>query len=179
MTKHKTFIAWKLTQPSQEKVVAVQRRLKPYFRTVHWVAAEELHITAAFLGTLELDEVTKAAVMVHEFQAGKLPLLLRLSELSGFPSAEQARIIHAQVGGDQYPLCISIVRKIREQLKEREIYFDQKDYVPHLTLGRAKTKQSLFKIKTKIVLPRVELEPLAVYISHSTPKGIVYQKIKV
>lgn len=174
---HRTFIAFSFEEYSVEGLVRLQRQLKPRLKAVHWVLPEQFHITVSFLGEIPITEVTKAVVAIKPIIDAFQPITLKVTGINGFPSDANARIIYAQLGGAQLEYFLQYVAKIRKTLQEQGIEFNNKPFIPHVTIGRAKMKQNLRKYK-ELQTPKLVLHSIAVYISTMQDGRFKYTEIK-
>ena len=119
------FLAIVLSKPMKDALIAAQNAL--YDRGVRgrWTGEENLHLTLAFIGeTREKDEVKRAMDRIS-FS----PFKLAVRETGTFGD-----ILWAGVKGNQG--LKSLAKEVRAQLDASGISYDQKDFVPHITLVR-------------------------------------------
>ncbi|WP_449463449.1 RNA 2',3'-cyclic phosphodiesterase [Tardisphaera miroshnichenkoae] len=101
------------------------------------VAPENLHFTLAFIGEVSEEVVTRASEAISRitYQAFNASL----SGIGYFPSRERARVVWVGVkeeeGGKQLE---ELAGSVRKALSNAEVPFDEKPFVPHLTLARAR-----------------------------------------
>lgn len=177
MILHRTFIAFSFEEYSVEALVGLQNQLKRKIKTVAWTKPHQFHITLAFLGEIPIEEVTKAVVAIKPVINNFVPISLKVTGINGFPSDANARIIYAQLGGAQLEYFLQYVSKIRSILTEQNIEYIGKPFVPHVTIGRAKTNQNLQKL-THITTPKLVLSSIGVYINSLQQGTFHYTEIK-
>lgn len=102
---------------------------------VKWARPSRMHLTLRFLGDIADDVVGPLGSALADALAPLPPFELALDGLGGFPSPERARVIWAGIGGDLDALrrASGIARAIAGRLAPRG---EERDFVPHLTLGR-------------------------------------------
>ncbi|MGC8615047.1 MAG: RNA 2',3'-cyclic phosphodiesterase [Thermoprotei archaeon] len=122
-------------------VLAVLNELQgnPNLKTV---SPQNLHFTLAFIGEASEEVVKKAAdslssVSYQSFEAS-------LSGLGYFPSKERARIIWVGVSEERgRKQLMELAQIVRNALSSARVPYDQKPFVPHLTLARARSEQEV------------------------------------
>ena len=169
----RTFIAIEIPSEIKSALAALQDELRRAGADVSWTKPENIHLTLKFLGEVDemrIGEVEKVCVRAAaEFQ----PLTLSLKETGVFPNARQPRVLWAGLSGE-----IEKAVEMRGLLDEglALIGFDreEKDFRPHLTIGRVKSNRKtrellalagahqvpeLSFVVTEIVLMKSELHP--------------------
>jgi RNA 2',3'-cyclic 3'-phosphodiesterase len=116
----------------------VLRRLEKMGSSLRSCAAENLHLTLAFLGETDEERFEKIAEAIEESCAGCGPFALELAGLGAFPSIQRPN--NVWVGArDGHPLS-QIVEKLRPRLNALGISTDERPWNVHLTLARVKFK---------------------------------------
>jgi 2'-5' RNA ligase len=169
----RTFIAIELPSEIKSALASLQTELRRAGADVSWTRPENIHLTLKFLGEVDerrIGEVEKVCVAsAAEFQ----PFTLRLNETGVFPNARQPRILWAGLAGE-----IEKTAEMRKRLDDGLALIgferEEKDFRPHLTIGRVKSNgkiRELFAIAgarqvpalsfvvTEIVLMKSELHP--------------------
>ncbi|MFG0289965.1 MAG: RNA 2',3'-cyclic phosphodiesterase [Rhodopirellula sp. JB044] len=105
---------------------------------VKWVPEDNLHLTLKFLGEVENIEIPKicdvAADVCEQFPPFEL-----LFVGSGFlPDVDRARVLIARIE-DPTDSLTAMVRMLEERYADLGFKRESRDYVPHLTLGRARS----------------------------------------
>ncbi len=94
-----------------------------------WLPPEKLHVTVLFLGELQ-----PAFEIVDAIAAKQSPFELRISGAGTFVTARAPSVLWLGVEGD-----VSSLRALHAESVAQLIPHDLKEYVPHLTLARAKS----------------------------------------
>ena len=109
--------------------------LRDHAAGVAWVAAENLHVTVKFLGSVEesrLAEIGAAlgrAVRVPAFEVG-------VRGLGAFPSATRARVLWAGAPGS--PPFTALAEEVDRALVAMGFAPEGRGFTPHVTLGRVR-----------------------------------------
>jgi 2'-5' RNA ligase len=93
------------------------------------VPAENLHLTLAFIGSLEEPRIDVLRKRLEGWRVQ--PFVWRLDHLGAFP---RARVVW--VGGEPSQALDDLVRNVRALLDELRIAYDPKSFAAHVTLVR-------------------------------------------
>jgi RNA 2',3'-cyclic 3'-phosphodiesterase len=133
----RTFVAINL--PSQERV-RLHESLAPLRAKelpVRWVPADSLHMTVKFLGDTEGDAVSAVDEVLHTAAARRSTMTLRIGGLGAFPSLRRANVLWVGVTGDDE--LAALQRELEPALSRLGFPRDQKQFRPHITIGRVRT----------------------------------------
>ncbi|MFP4588715.1 MAG: RNA 2',3'-cyclic phosphodiesterase [Candidatus Acetothermia bacterium] len=141
----RTFFCYELpSQVRQEMRESLGRVSSP--ARVKWVNTENIHITVKFLGEINEDQLQEIKEAIEEPLKRHSPFTIEINHLGGFPRLSYPKVIW--LGSDDPPEEIhGIHRDLEETLEELGFEREDRDYVPHVTLGRTKEKDSS-KVKT-------------------------------
>jgi 2'-5' RNA ligase len=138
MGRTRTFIAVDIGEEIRNNALALQQSLAKTGASAKWVSAESMHITLLFLG--EVDDTALHAVCraVKQVASGEPPFTLDVSGLGAFPSLRRPKIAWAGIldGAEQLK---RLYDKLETKMLDQGCYRkEERDYTPHLTLGRVK-----------------------------------------
>ena len=108
---------------------------------IKWVPTDHLHLTLKFLGDVHNTEVPQVCDVIRSVCSPHEPFELRFSGAGGLPTTQRARVVYAGVEDPSGKLT-EIVMKLEEKLAELGFKPEPRDYKPHLTLGRAKSRRA-------------------------------------
>lgn len=151
------FVAVDLNDEVRASLAAEQSRLRDVIQGVKWVPPEQIHLTLVFLGDVfagQVDGISGAiASVAGEFSA----FYIQVAGLGFFGARHQPRVVWAGVGvGSREAMALQ--HCIAVELKTLNLTFDDRPFLPHLTLGRV--KQPLQARGLAAVLDR---SPMSVY----------------
>ena len=109
----------------------------PVVGEVRWVRPENVHLTLKFLGDVSEDDLGHIAEALEPVRLRHAPFEAELSGFGAFPSAMRARIVWAGIGEGSEPLR-ALTRDVEASLEPLSFEREDRAYVPHLTLGRAR-----------------------------------------
>lgn len=91
------------------------------------------HLTLAFLGDAYEREIASAMAALDTVSAEFQPVPLSCTGLGTFGRSNDATL---WLGLNPDPALTSLAKRIREELSDRDVSFDEKQFKPHITLAR-------------------------------------------
>jgi 2'-5' RNA ligase len=114
------------------------------------ISPEKLHLTLKFLGDAAGDTLGPVKQALESLSERHEPFEVRISGFGAFPSERKARILWAGVGEGSESLR-AVAQSVEDVLQPAGFAREQRPYVPHLTLGRARGRGS--KLENKGISP--------------------------
>lgn len=99
-----------------------------------FVAPDSFHVTLAFLGDVEADRIGAATEALAQGCAGFAPFGVSLGELGAFGRRSKAALWQGFAHAGALP---ELAESMRAELKARGLPFDDKTFLPHVTLMRS------------------------------------------
>ena len=128
----RAFIALELPEAFADEVAALSRALAEVCAG-RFVSPENHHLTLAFLGEVNEAEARLAMDALDAACAGVGPVRLAATGLGTFGRARDATL---WLGIEKDPQLMSLAARVREELAARSLSYDEKDFLPHVTLAR-------------------------------------------
>lgn len=174
----RTFISLELPIEIKTGIGEIQDQLRKAGVQARWVNSEIVHLTLAFLGSITPDKTEIISNILKETTKEVKPINLKLDKIGCFPGPVRARIIFVNLEGELGKLN-DLAKEIRHGLKREKVYFDEKPFVAHITLGRIKKRQNLTNLIRKVKIKRVEFLASKITLIKSilTDSGPIYQKL--
>jgi 2'-5' RNA ligase len=173
----RAFIALELPEAIKKEIAKIQKQLQRAGAKATWVKPEIAHLTFAFLGSVTHKELE----IIHKILGEKKlePVKLELGSLGCFPQPERARIIFIELQGDLKELHY-LVNQIRKSLKEEKIWFDEKPFKAHVTLGRVKKKANIVSALKGVKPKKLEFSAQEITLNRSIlgSSGPKYNRLK-
>lgn len=175
----RAFIALEIPELVKKEIGKIQIQLEQAGIQARWVKPEISHLTLAFLGSITPDKIEVIGKILNEAVAKTDSIHLELHQLDCFPAPSRPRIIFVSLQGETDKLN-DLALKIRKGLKKAGIYFDEKPFLNHITLGRIKRKQNLSHLIEEIQVKKVEFVANEVTLTQSTltDSGPIYKILK-
>lgn len=149
---------------------------------INWVSAENLHITTNFLGDTD-EELIPVMVKSIEKSLTLLPAFeLVIRSFGVFRNLHDPRVIW--LGCDPCPVLQQIKSELDLILSDLGFKPEERDFSPHLTLGRVKNLRQVNQLSQLIVqfkeaiIQKSWIDQVIFYESRLTPAGPEYTKIK-
>ena len=171
----RVFIGIPIDKQAQQHINELLKTIKDSRRDIRWVAENNRHLTLAFLGNRTISEVDNLLRLFDETYQQETHFQYRLSNLTRFPEPT-GRII-ALTNEPDGPLdnLFQITLKL---LQRNKLEFDQKEFRPHITLGRirrAKHVKTTFERQTNI---KLDITKITLYQSTLSDSGSIYSALK-
>ncbi len=165
--------------PVFQKISEIYKAIEMSGADVKLVEPENLHITLVFIGEVpdfKLNSV-KEAVSSVTFK----PFKVKLKGMGAFPSMTKPRVVWIGIE-EGFTELRNIRDTLMKELKSRGIRpEDEKEFVPHLTLGRVKGPRNLFNLiniineNSNVEIGEINVDSIKLFKSTLTPKGPIYE----
>jgi RNA 2',3'-cyclic 3'-phosphodiesterase len=137
----RTFVAVFPPQRVREALFRAARDL-PASKGFRLIRPEKLHLTLKFLGDVAQDDLRRVKQALGPLRGRHEPFEVETSGFGAFPSERRARILWVGIGEGSVPLR-SVAQSVEDLLEPAGFGREQRPYVPHLTLGRARGRTML------------------------------------
>jgi 2'-5' RNA ligase len=136
-------------------------------------APERVHLTLKFLGEVPAGDLRRATSALERVGQQSGPFDATVSGFGVFPSARRARILWAGIGQGAEEL-VALARAVENLLEPEGFAREDKPFVPHLTLGRARRPVPFDP--GEATLPRLgfSVNALDLVESRQGPSGVTY-----
>lgn len=143
------------------------------FKSLKVPKNEVMHLTLSFLGDIENDlkESLCRKISLIEFSRFRM----KLGDLGAFPTEGRARVVFASTNSKE---IVELYDKVVQIIPESMV--EERKFVPHLTLARARSPMSIKEIKEKFGtadLGNYEIEKVCLYKSVLKPEGPEYTEL--
>jgi 2'-5' RNA ligase len=136
MARIRTFIAVDLAAGVKDRLNSLQEQLGRSGSGVKWTRPENMHLTLLFLGEVAELEVVSICRVVQQRARKHPPFTLEVAGLGAFPNVRRPKILWAGIADGVKELC-ALHANLEEGLLELGCYRrEDREYTPHLTLGR-------------------------------------------
>jgi RNA 2',3'-cyclic 3'-phosphodiesterase len=148
---------------------------------IKWVDPVNVHITLAFLGDTEEKKIKAIAGMLKDKCSGFQEFDFKLAGAGVFKNYRDPRIIWAGITS-QDKLC-ALENKIAEGLKSIGFVIEERQYKPHLTLGRIKSCRDTENLKSVLEEYRdklfqvVHVNEIILFESILSQTGPIYESL--
>jgi 2'-5' RNA ligase len=152
---------------------------------VKWVKPDSIHLTLKFLGDISIDQIKEITRAIEESVLTIPAFRLQIKDLGVFPNLKRIQVIWAGLNGDLIRLT-NLQKRIEENMTILGYPVEERDFTPHLTLGRARFQpppQDLQKFAQLITgtkyksLININVNAIHLMKSQLTSQGAVYSKL--
>ncbi|MDH4268979.1 MAG: RNA 2',3'-cyclic phosphodiesterase [Dehalococcoidia bacterium] len=184
----RSFIAIELSEEAKKGLARLRKELeRDEHRFVKWVDPRGIHLTLKFLGNIASKRVTEITEAMKKAAQGIPPFHLEISGLGTFPNLKQPRVFWVGVGGELDKLS-ALQQNIDLALAALGFTKEERPFVPHLTLARAREgasppeRKSFGELVGATIFEDkypVEVESIRLMRSQLTPAGAIYTCLSV
>jgi len=175
------FVALELSEAVRAAVRDLIGRLQRARADIRWVRPEGMHLTLKFIGEVPEEKLEPIRAALGGV-ASPQPVRLEFRELGYFPNERRPRVLWVDIEASDNlaPLAAQIETALEPLGIERE----NRDFVPHLTLGRFKSSKGVDKLQEEIAVltstefGRIETGELFLFQSKLSPAGAQYTKLE-
>ena len=178
----RTFLALPLDEGIVNRLVKVQQALADSGAQVRWVERENLHLTLKFLGNVFDEQLAEVCRVAKAIAAEAEPFEFAIRGVEAVPATGQLRMVW--VGIDEPTGRLAALNDAAERAYS-DLGFKQENrqYRPHLTLGRVKSGQGVEDLRHAAGQHRDAdfgaqgADELIVFSSHLEREGPVYSPL--
>jgi 2'-5' RNA ligase len=150
MARIRTFIAVGIDKTIRDHAVTLQETLGRSGADVKWVEPENLHVTLLFLGEVDDRELPAVCRVVADVAAGLAPFEMSVEGAGAFPNARRPKTLWVGVGEGLEEL-VTLHDALEPPLLDLGCYRrEERQYTPHLTLGRVKGEAGTDQLATAL-----------------------------
>lgn len=177
----RVFIAIPVEENLKKNILNVQKRLNSPDFDIKFVERENLHFTIKFFGDIPYEKTEEIKNILKNVSENFKSFEINISGIGCFPNKNYIRVIWLGVK-EGYQDFRSLLEYLDSELNK--IGFEkEKDYVPHLTLGRVrsvKKPKELSEILAKlenIEIGKMKLKKIIFFESVLQRTGPVYKEL--
>jgi 2'-5' RNA ligase len=145
----RAFIAVELSEEVRKNLVSVQEDLHSANAQVGWVRPEGMHLTVFFLGNIMGESVEVVSGMLDKCALSVSPSVCEAAGVGYFGNPRSPRVIWVGVTGGTQVLS-DIHAYLAVELKSTGLACDEREYAPHLTIGRVRSRRNAEELLKKL-----------------------------
>ena len=179
----RVFTAVDISEPVRRGLSGLLEEFRKTDPDIKWIDPTNMHVTLYFFGETGGETLEKVRESVREAAGGVSVCTVSIEELGGFPSLVSPRILWAGVRDEEGALK-RISCGIKDRVTARSLHVNRNDreYSPHLTLGRVKKRPrpgilESFLDRRGERFGSFEVTRVVLYSSTLTRNGPVYRSI--
>ncbi len=137
----RTFIALPVPAPLGEKLTRLQGLLAPKVPTARWTSTLPFHMTLAFLGDVQDNDLNTICKAVAEACLPFSSCELRLESVGAFPNPARPRVLWAGLTAADLAPLFDLQKAIVKKVTAAGYRPDDQRFTPHVTLGRIRPER--------------------------------------
>lgn len=138
------FIAIVIPDSLKKQIIEMTDLLKKYDADIKWVNPENIHLTLKFLGNTPQSLLTKINDTLNEAVLPYSPFHIKIYGTGVFPNKKHPRVIW--IGIKDSEILINLRNAIEQSISSLGYQKDEKEFKPHLTLGRVRSQKGIMHI---------------------------------
>lgn len=153
---------------------------------VRWARDDGLHLTLAFLGSVEVERLPAIQAAVEAVAARFPPIDIEVRGLGAFPNRRRANVLWAGVStesGSRGDGLQQLASAVAAALAPLGFVPDERPFRAHVTIGRVRSRRGWRRLEALIAAAedrefgRCKARGVAAYRSDLRPDGAVYTKL--
>jgi len=173
---YRLFIAIDLPKPVKNRLEVLQKHLDG----VKWIELQQMHLTIRFLGNVDEELYQKLLSNLKKIRSPSF--VYSIKGVGVFPNIHRPKVLWAGVEADDR---LSILyQKIEEVVISSGFDPEERDYKPHITLGRVKRRlhseecQTFLGKHEKLEITDIKVDNFILYQSRLTRHGALHQQLQ-
>jgi 2'-5' RNA ligase len=173
------FIAIELSGEARGELRSLQSSLKEAGADVKWVDPVNIHLTLRFLGDCGESMIPSVKTALAEAVSAHEPFILGLKGVGAFPAISSPKVIWAGVGEGRQE-SEALHTSISSRLAGLGIPEEERDYSPHITIGRVRSGKKMESLRKAIegspfpASSGTTVDRVVLFSSRFSPEGPIY-----
>lgn len=182
MRRVRLFIAFDTPAGEKARIRGLQEQLKASDADVRWEPPDKLHATLKFLGDTDENLLPAIIAELVGLLSNQTPISVLYRHLGCFPHKHNPRVVWVGIENGDGQL-IPLQKRIEQTMERLGFEKEDREFQPHLTLGRVKGKRNLGRLLSLLETLTFESQPVtirevALVRSDLKPSGSVYTILK-
>jgi 2'-5' RNA ligase len=182
MVTKRIFIAYKIN--FDKNLLNIYNRFMNEFssESIKWINSDNIHLTIKFIGDTEIQKIDKIVSVLEDVAQNLTPFNLIIRNAGVFNDFINPKVLW--FGIDHNKNLNKIFMSLNELLEELGIEKENKDFKPHITIGRIKSMNNKTNFKkfvsflSKDVYQEFVVNNIELYESILTSNGSIYKSIR-
>ena len=172
---HRLFVAIELPDEVRSALAAVQAEWRRTHADVGWVQTQNMHLSLQFLGDVAAGKAGELAAALDLAAAAAAPFTFEVRGGGTFGSPRVPRVVW--IGVTHCPPLLALQQQLVLALEAAGFPADRREYHPHLTLGRVRSRHGCDELLEKVKasadrrIGTVDVRHMALFRSRLLPQG--------
>ncbi|MDP8254025.1 MAG: RNA 2',3'-cyclic phosphodiesterase [Candidatus Kaelpia aquatica] len=182
MSALRTFIAIEIDDKTRTIISNIQNSFKKSKADIRLIAPDNIHITLIFIGNIEATKVDEIRKELQNLISSTKVFKILPKDIGCFPNTKNPKILWIGIK-DGAEKLIELNKKIKLLLDGCKITTDDRDFHPHITIGRVKSSNNIDALKATLLnfseqsFQQIAVERISLIKSNLTPAGPQYKTI--
>ena len=178
---YRAFLAIDIDEKLIGKIEEIQEEFKKINANIKFVEIENIHFTLKFFGNIDKNMVEEISIATLNVLKEYEPMEIAIRGTGSFPNEDYIKVIW--LGIKENPQLIDLAKKLDEEFRKLG-FKKERNYSPHLTIGRMRSPKNKKEVKEKIAtfkdtkIGKMNIDKISLKKSELTPKGPIYSDIK-
>ena len=173
----RAFLALEIPPAMKNHLEAAIGVMTPRMKGIRWIKQDGLHVTLRFLGEIGPELAARIKEECPAIGTDYAPIEASVKGIDAFPSRRRARVIVVTLG-EGVETIKAIYRDVGEGLSRVGIGAEEREYTPHITLGRAKMPAPLpDRGMAPLEETRFTMDRLILFQSTLTKDGAIHSPV--
>ncbi|MFQ6615560.1 MAG: RNA 2',3'-cyclic phosphodiesterase [Fidelibacterota bacterium] len=179
----RTFLAVELPDQVKRTAHLLHTTVEARPKVVKWLKSSNIHLTLRFIGPTPEEEVPRIHQAVGGVISGHRDFTLRIEGTGVFPKKQRPRVLWMGVRGDLDSLT-AMVREMNRALESLGYPPEEREYSPHVTIGRIRYPQKVTPDVSDFLNSRYQsivfdVQKVTFFQSDLVPGGPIYSVLGV
>ncbi len=182
--ENRRFLAIEVNDHVKVHVKELQGRVKECEADVTFVKPENLHFTVSFLGNVDQQTENRVIDALTPILENEFASKVSVRGIGFFGSPSAPRVIWVGIDNGK-PYITRLFQLISEKISELGLKTDEKEQIPHITIGRVRSKRHISELKeiiskeSETFFGETEITEVKLKASNLTPTGAEYSDVHV
>ena len=179
----RSFLAIELSETIRRKIEEVQKELKLFHADVRWVNPQNIHLTLKFFGNIDESRIDPIIESLEGLLRATFPFPLSIYGMGAFPHFKNPRVIWMGLKEGR-EILEGLQKGVDGELKKIGFEQEEREFHPHLTIGRARSSRGRDELVERMEKYREEefghlrVERVVLFQSDLKPSGPVYTSLR-
>lgn len=178
----RTFLAIEIEDYIKNKISETQHMIEEKDSAkIKYVETENIHLTLKFFGEIDEKQLNEIIEIIDKTieKYGKYPL--KIVNVGAFPNIYRPRVIWTGIKDKN--ITSNLIKELDTEFNKIG-FKKEKEYIPHITIGRVKDVSDKEKLSDTLKLlkkryhGKMEVKKICIKSSKLTPDGPIYKNIK-
>jgi len=174
----RTFIAFPISKAAVAYAGELQVEIgrKNRMTNIRWVEPRKMHVTLEFLGDISGEQADLVRQIIKDKSESQGPFALAFDHIDGLPNVDYPDSIVIKLTPS--PEAIKAQKEIHTALAQAGITVQDRDWHPHLTLGRMKVRKQVAGLRDlQVEIISWQTDEIRFVNSVMTKNGYEYQSL--